>query len=107
MDTRVSKFHYLPDENQFCWHLYLPPSEESPKQIGPLYVGEQKYMTPRLQTTNVECCTKKRARGTPRLRLALSMTIHLYRDLVQNTHEIRRIQGQTVSVVTRILKRRR
>ena len=41
MDTRVFRFHYLPDENQFCWHLYLSPSEESPKQIGPLYVGEQ------------------------------------------------------------------
>jgi len=38
---RNTWIHYLPDENQFCWHLYLSPSEESPKQIGPLYVGEQ------------------------------------------------------------------
>jgi len=34
------------------------------------------YMTPRLQTTNVECYV----RGTPRLRSALNRTIHLYRD---------------------------
>ena len=63
------------------------------------------YMTPRLQTTNVECYvrgTTKRAQGTPRLRSALNITIHLYRELGQNAHEIRIIQGQTVSVVTRI-----
>jgi len=41
MDPHVSRFHYLPDENQICWHLYLPPSEESAKKIWSLDVGEQ------------------------------------------------------------------